>query len=107
MLHTSFLFVKIKLSPKTFITNLLFLFSFSFAGDSGRVPLPLLPDPTTNFQWDEVKPLSGKPYCHCVLSPTNLHPRYYMVILYLVLQTPYVISFVFRSIKDKKDKEVK
>ncbi|KAG4394400.1 hypothetical protein GLYMA_20G024000v4 [Glycine max] len=48
-------------------------------GDSGRVPLPLLPDPTTNFQWDEVKPLSGKPYCHCVLSPTNLHPRYYMV----------------------------
>ncbi|KAG4908990.1 hypothetical protein JHK82_055028 [Glycine max] len=48
-------------------------------GDSGRVPLPLLPDPTTNFQWDEVKPLSGKPYCHCVLSPTNLHPRYYMM----------------------------
>ncbi|KAG5010886.1 hypothetical protein AAZX31_07G207600 [Glycine max] len=40
------------------------------------VPLPLLPDPKANLQWDEVKPLSGKPYWHSVLSPTNLQPRY-------------------------------
>ncbi|RDX61146.1 B3 domain-containing protein, partial [Mucuna pruriens] len=42
------------------------------------VPLPLLPDPTTNLQWDEIKPLSGKPYSHNVLSPSNLNPRYQM-----------------------------
>lgn len=59
------------------------------------VPLPLLPDPKANLQWDEVKPLSGKPYWHSVLSPTNLQPRYNLVILYLVLQNPYAISFVF------------
>ncbi|KAK8472057.1 hypothetical protein PHAVU_002G100800 [Phaseolus vulgaris] len=43
-----------------------------------EVPLPQLPDHTTNLQWDEVKPLSGKPYSHNILSPTNLCPRYYM-----------------------------
>ncbi|TKY58958.1 hypothetical protein E2542_SST16033 [Spatholobus suberectus] len=43
-----------------------------------RVPLPLLPAPTTNLQWDELKPLSGKPYCHNVLSSSNLGPRFHM-----------------------------
>ncbi|WVZ25413.1 hypothetical protein V8G54_003957 [Vigna mungo] len=43
-----------------------------------EVPLPPLPDRTTNLQWGEVKPLSGKPYCHSILASSNLYPRYYM-----------------------------
>ncbi|CAJ1939706.1 unnamed protein product [Sphenostylis stenocarpa] len=43
-----------------------------------EVPLQLLPDLTTNLQWDEVKPLSGKLYWHTVLARSNLHSRYYM-----------------------------
>ncbi|KAL2344657.1 hypothetical protein Fmac_005942 [Flemingia macrophylla] len=43
-----------------------------------RVSLALVPNPTTNLKWDEVKPLSGKPYYEHVLSPSNLSPRYQM-----------------------------
>ncbi|XP_027916264.1 B3 domain-containing protein Os04g0386900-like [Vigna unguiculata] len=43
-----------------------------------EVPLPPLPDHTTNLQWGEVKPLSGKPYFYSILANSNLYPRYYM-----------------------------
>ncbi|XP_020238352.1 B3 domain-containing protein Os04g0386900 [Cajanus cajan] len=43
-----------------------------------RVSVPLLPDPTTNLEWDEVKPLSGKPHYEHLLSRSNLSPRYNM-----------------------------
>ncbi|KAK7400709.1 hypothetical protein VNO78_11982 [Psophocarpus tetragonolobus] len=44
------------------------------------VPLSLPPNPTVNLQWDEVKPLSGKPYEHHLLSSSNLHPRYHLML---------------------------
>ncbi|XP_027348288.1 B3 domain-containing protein Os04g0386900-like [Abrus precatorius] len=50
--------------------------SFTAEVENGA-PLPP-PNPTTNLQGDEVKPLSGKPYCLMILSKTNLSPRYAM-----------------------------
>ncbi|KAK7362470.1 hypothetical protein VNO77_04584 [Canavalia gladiata] len=41
-----------------------------------EAPLLLPPNPKTNLQRDEVKPLSGKPYCHMILSKSSLSPRY-------------------------------
>ncbi|XP_061360380.1 uncharacterized protein LOC133304362 isoform X3 [Gastrolobium bilobum] len=49
------------------------------AGDN-RATFQPLPNPTTNLQGDEIKPLSGKPYYHVVLSKTHLSTRYVMVI---------------------------
>ncbi|XP_061360379.1 B3 domain-containing protein Os04g0386900-like isoform X2 [Gastrolobium bilobum] len=46
-------------------------------GDN-RATFQPLPNPTTNLQGDEIKPLSGKPYYHVVLSKTHLSTRYVM-----------------------------
>ncbi|KAK7362472.1 hypothetical protein VNO77_04586 [Canavalia gladiata] len=51
--------------------------SFRVAVENGA-PLPPPPNPITNLQMDEVKPLSGKPYWHMVLSKSTLSPRYQM-----------------------------